>query len=432
MKDQRLLIWIVILLSTALLGEVKITPFGGDFRFSLGIAAYFFGLLWFSVPVLVTGISAGLFIVFFRIGVDAALYGTPWVEGVVQHMPTCFYYVSFAAIISVLKIKTNVEYPLKVGLYGALADIASNCVELLARYGSGIPSNITTGGFLLIILVGLLRSFFVVGLCNMLAIRQVRALGEQRRQELERLMMINSNLFVESFYLRKSMSHIEDITRESYQLYRRLKEISFPDASQALFIAENVHEVKKDSQRILSGLAKIIRQEQMLSKRIGIPALCAMVASTNENYALLLGKKIRIFTRCDVKLSTDEIYPLLSVLNNIVSNAVEAIDGQGHIDMDVKLQEDSVVFTITDNGPGISPDERELIFQPGYTTKFDAEGNSSTGIGLSHASDITKLLGGQIRIWSNPGETRFEVCIPTERLIRKEVAEHAPVLLGGG
>ncbi len=65
MRDHRLFIWVVILLSTALLGEVKMIPFGGDFRFSLGIAAYFFGLLWFSVPVLATGLSAGLFIVFF-------------------------------------------------------------------------------------------------------------------------------------------------------------------------------------------------------------------------------------------------------------------------------------------------------------------------------------------------------------------------------
>ncbi|WP_199613624.1 ATP-binding protein [Paenibacillus alkalitolerans] len=429
MKDQRLFIWIVILLSTALLGEVKITPFGGDFRFSLGIVAYFFGLLWFSVPVLATGISAGLFIVLFRIGMDAALYDTPWTEGVIQHMPTFFFYVTFAVIISVLKIKTNVEYPVKVGFYGAIADISSNGVELLARYGSAAPSDITAGGILLIVLVGLLRSFFVVGLCNMLAIRQVRALGEHRRQELERLMMINSNLFEESFYLRKSMSHIEEITRDSYQLYRKLKDKSFPDAAQALYIAENVHEVKKDSQRILSGLSKIIRLEQILSKRTGIPALCAMVARANENYALMLGKKIEIVTRSDVNLSTDEIYPLLSVLNNIVSNAVEAIDGQGHIYIEVELQEDCVVFMVTDNGPGITSDERELIFRPGYTTKFDAEGNSSTGIGLSHALDITKLLGGDIQIWSAPGETQFEIRIPTERLIRKEVTEHAPVFL---
>lgn len=431
MRDHRFFIWVVILLSTALLGEVKITPFGGDFRFSLGIAAYFFGLLWFSVPVLATGFSAGMFIVFFRVVMDASMNGVPWTEGIVQHMPVFFYYVTFAAVISLLKIKTNVEYPLKVGFYGAFADIASNGAELLIRIGLDVPSNITVHGVLLIVLVGLLRSFFVVGLCNMLAIRQVRAQGEQRRHELERLMLINSDLFEEAFYLRKSMSLIEDITRESYRLSKELKILSPPHAARALHIAENVHEIKKDSQRILSGLSKIIQQERMLSKRIAISVLCSMVVRTNQNYGLLLGKTIELDTRCDVKLSTDEIYPLLSVLNNIVSNAVEAIETQGRIEIRVDLEFDSVVFYVTDNGPGISSDELDLIFHPGYTTKFDIEGNSSTGIGLSHAADIVRLLGGDISVYSVPGQTRFEVRIPSERLIQREEAEHAEILSGG-
>ncbi|GCL74321.1 ATP-binding protein [Paenibacillus naphthalenovorans] len=431
MRDHRLFIWVVILLSTALLGEVKMIPFGGDFRFSLGIAAYFFGLLWFSVPVLATGLSAGLFIVFFRIVMDASLYGIPWTEGIVQHMPVFFYYVTFAVVISLLKIKTNVEYPLKVGFYGAFADIASNGAELLIRMVSGSPTMITIHGVLMIVLIGLLRSFFVVGLCNMLAIRQVRAQGEQRRQELERLMLINSDLFEEAFYLRKSMSHIEDITRESYRLSKELKILSPPHAAQALHIAENVHELKKDSQRILSGLSKIIQQERMLSKRIPISFLCSMVARANKNYSLLLGKTIELDNRCDVNLSTDEIYPLLSVLNNIVSNAVEAIESQGRIELRVDLEFDSVVFYVTDNGPGISHDELDLIFHPGYTTKFDDEGNSSTGIGLSHAADIVRLLGGNISVYSVPGQTRFEVRIPSERLIQREEADHAEILSGG-
>ncbi|MBP1170580.1 MULTISPECIES: sensor histidine kinase [unclassified Paenibacillus] len=431
MRDHKLFIWVVILLSTALLGEVKITPFDGDFRFSLGIAAYFFGLLWFSIPVLATGISAGVFIVFFRVVMDASLYGIPWPEGIVQHLPVFFYYVTFAAVISLLKIKTNVEYPLKVGFYGAIADMASNVAELLIRMGLDAVSNITTQGILLIVLIGLLRSFFVVGLCNILAIRQVRAQGEQRRQELERLMLINSDLFEEAFYLRKSMSNIEDITRESYQLSKELKNLSPPHAVRALHIAENVHEIKKDSQRILSGLSKIIQQEQMLSKRVSISVLCSMVARANENYSLLLGKTIELNTRCDVKLSTDEIYPLLSVLNNIVSNAVESIEIQGRIEIRVDLKFDSVVFYVTDNGPGISSDELDLIFHPGYTTKFDNEGNSSTGIGLSHAADIVRLLGGDICVYSVSGQTRFEVRIPSERLIQREEAEHAEILSGG-
>ncbi|EJW19741.1 ATP-binding protein [Paenibacillus alvei] len=416
MRDQRLLIWSIILLSTGLLGEMKITPFGDDFRFSLGIMAYFFGLLLFSVPVLATGISVGAFVVLFRISLGLLLYDTPVLTGFTQHMPVFFYYVTFAAIISLLKIKANVEYHVKVALYGALADMASNVAELIVRIASGAPASMSYHEGLLIILVGLLRSFFAVGMCNMLAIRQVRAQAEQRRLELERLMMINSDLFEEAFYLRKSMSHIEEITRESYQLYQSLKQRLYPDATQALQIAKHVHELKKDSERILSGLFKIIHQERMLSKRIQITELCAMVVRANTNYSLLLGKQIQWGHCCNINLSTTEIYPLLSVLNNIVSNAVEAIPHDGKIDLQVDLQDDSILFAVVDNGPGISADDLELIFHPGYTTKFDAEGNSSTGIGLSHATDIVQLFKGDIDVTSAPGYTCFHIRIPVERL----------------
>ncbi|MCG7406138.1 ATP-binding protein [Paenibacillus sp. ACRRX] len=430
MRDYRLFIWIIILLSTGLLGEVKITPFGGEFRFSLGIMAYFFGMLWFSVPVLVTGISAGLFVVSFRIAMDGMLHGIPLDDGLVQHYPVFFYYVTFAAVISLLKIKMNVEYHLKVAFFGAFADMASNGAELLIRMASGESTGMTYQEMMLIILVGLLRSFFVVGLCNMLAIRQVRALGEQRRLELERLMMINSDLFAEAFYLKKSMSHIEEITRESYQLYKSLKKESYPYSAQALHIAEHVHEVKKDSERILAGLFKIIQQERMLSKRIVISDLCAMVVRANANYSLLLGKQVEIKACTDINLSTNEIYPLLSVLNNIVSNAVEAITQQGHIRLQGELCDDCILFSVTDNGPGICADEMDMIFHPGFTTKFDAAGNASTGIGLSHAADIVRLLGGDLNVCSDTDFTRFEVRIPVERLTQREAVEGAQILCG--
>lgn len=141
-----------------------------------------------------------------------------------------------------------------------------------------------------------------------------------------------------------------------------------------------------------------------------------MVTRANANYGLLLGKSADIQAECDINLSTTEIYPLLSVLNNIVSNAVEALPHQGRIRVHVDLRDQSILFSVMDDGPGISADELDLIFHPGFTTKFDAEGNSSTGIGLSHAADIVRLLDGDIRVRSVPGNTCFEIRIPVERL----------------
>lgn len=88
------------------------------------------------------------------------------------------------------------------------------------------------------------------------------------------------------------MSHLEDITRKSYQLYMRLMELENKEASTALYIAEHVHEVKKDSQKILAGLSKLMSQEQ-LNLHISITDICDLVIKTNQKYAEALEKPIQ-------------------------------------------------------------------------------------------------------------------------------------------
>ncbi|BBP86859.1 hypothetical protein BsIDN1_04770 [Bacillus safensis] len=47
---------------------------------------------------------------------------------------------------------------------------------------------------------------------------------------------------------------------------------------------------------------------------------------------------------------------------------------------------------------------REIVFDPGYTSKFDAFGTPSTGIGLSYVRELVQELGGHIQI--EPKETK--------------------------
>jgi two-component system sensor histidine kinase YcbA len=418
---ERLLVLTIIMLATAFFGEMKVNPFGGSFRFSLGIAAFFFGLLWFqSVPVLLTGFLTGMFILGFRIGLDVIFSHVAWIESLKAHLPSAFYYFTFSLLIHFIRARKFLESPLLVGLIGASVDFASNMVELQVRRQFNDFPPITWESIFMLLFFGGLRSFFAVGLYNSFSIRQVRAVGEVRQQELEKLRMINTELFQEAFYLRKSMTHLEEITRESYQLYKRLFTTKHTESSIALHIAENVHEVKKDSQRMLAGLSKLINQEG-LAPQLPVPELCGLVIRANQKYAEMLGKEIEFALRCDVNLSTSQIYALLSVLNNLVANAVEAIPSSGWIELVVKLDHRNIIFHVVDNGPGIPHEEREWVFEPGYTTKFDQQGNASTGIGLTHAKGIVHSLQGNLRILSDwEPMTHFEVSIPTDQLLRKE------------
>lgn len=105
---------------------------------------------------------------------------------------------------------------------------------------------------------------------------------------------------------------------------------------------------------------------------------------------------------------------LEQVLINLIKNAVEATDeqhtkGNRHIDVEVKdLRNKCIGLTVSDNGPGISPEVQERIFIPFFTTK-----QQGSGIGLALCRQIIQLHGGQINVSSKPGQgTVFSIILP--------------------
>ena len=419
---NRFLVLLLLMGATAFLGELKMLPFGESFRFSLGTAAYFFGLIWFrTVRPLEAGLCVGLFLLIFRCLLGMQQHGGTFWDHFPEHVPSTIYYLLFATILTITGLRKRLDKPLQVGVIGMIGDFVANIGELAVRDLLGASYQLDAKSLMILLLFGALRSFFAVGVYNMLMIRQVRLLGEQQREEINRLLLINSSLYEEGFYLQKSMSHIEEITRNSYDLYRRLK--GQPElARQALSISEEVHELKKDSQRILAGLDKLMRQERF-SERISLGELGDLVVKANQKYALMLDKDIFFDLNTDVSLATDRIYPLVSILNNLVANAVEAIPFRGRIGVEVHLAEGTMIeWHVWDDGPGIAPEDAEYVFQPGYTTKYDSQGNPSTGIGLSHCMDLAYLLGGCLELLPRQDRTYFVMRMPTSELLNKEVS----------
>ena len=85
------------------------------------------------------------------------------------------------------------------------------------------------------------------------------------------------------------------------------------------------------------------------------------------------------------------------VLTNIISNAIQAIENNGIINIRTYDKEENVYIEITDNGKGISEEIINKIFDPFYTTKSENEG---MGLGLSICYEIIKNHGGNIYIES--------------------------------
>jgi PAS domain S-box-containing protein len=96
------------------------------------------------------------------------------------------------------------------------------------------------------------------------------------------------------------------------------------------------------------------------------------------------------------------------VLDNLVRNAVEAIDGPGEIRISTDLIDRFLVIRVSDTGPGIPPDILNQLFEPFFTTKADG-----TGLGLATAQQIVFEHDGHIEAESEPGSgTTFSVYLP--------------------
>lgn len=128
---------------------------------------------------------------------------------------------------------------------------------------------------------------------------------------------------------------------------------------------------------------------------------------------------IRLECRYDQDFPVREHYRLLSVLKNLVTNAVEAIQadkGRGTVRVRFQTEDGCLLLTVTDDGPGIPPRAMKMLFQVGYSTKFnEATGNINRGVGLPAVQYIVEELKGSVRAESQLGEGAvFYVELPLE------------------
>ncbi len=407
---------LVIVVVTAILGEFKINPFDSPFRFGLGSAGFFFLLLFYKeVPYRITGLVTGIFTTFFRVGLDyVALDTFSFFDSLHTHSPIIGYYFTFALLLGWMKEKKLYENPLILGLFGAFCDAFSNFIEIAIIF-SFSPDYVSSSieKILFVIIIAFVRSFFVVGLFTIFQASKLNAVYQEQRTRFEQIQKILSELYIEGFYLRKTLNDIENVTAKGHTLYRKLKASELPKefSTYALTVAQELHEVKKDNQRILAGLEKVIRHENS-KKTISLSEIIDLSIKSNEKYGIFLQKELHFSTNQRIDFNVETVYPLLVIINNLVANAIEAISTEGHITIKTRKAEDHLIIEVIDNGVGINEDERKVIFEPGYTTKFDENGQASTGIGLSHVKSMVQELGGTIEVLSDNQGTAFTIQLP--------------------
>jgi two-component system, NtrC family, nitrogen regulation sensor histidine kinase NtrY len=206
-------------------------------------------------------------------------------------------------------------------------------------------------------------------------------------------------------------------------------DISQSVATRHAELAKLVQECSRLIEREVSTLAELVNE---FSQFVRFPT--AKLVPTNAN--TIVHQAVEVFSgRLDgitLKTALAENLPqvradgglLRSVIVNLIDNAAEALENSssGEIVVSTVAHSDAetVVICVSDTGTGISPEDKDKLFLPHFSTK-----DRGTGLGLAIAARIVAEHGGSIHVEDNlPIGSRFLVELPAAELTPAAVADH--------
>jgi signal transduction histidine kinase len=123
--------------------------------------------------------------------------------------------------------------------------------------------------------------------------------------------------------------------------------------------------------------------------------------------ARLQGSAVRVVAATSATVVADPVR-LRQALDNLLSNAVRHAPGE-EVVIAVSARDGVAEMTVSDRGPGIAPEDRERIFEPGVRGGAGA----GSGLGLALARAIAEAHGGTLTVVSRPGEgATFTLALP--------------------
>ena len=402
--QQILLIGIFIIIGA----QINMNLFIDNFRISIGTLIFPITFVMFGkYPVLpVTFISA--------VGVLTSRVLSEWLRydqiQFYSFFPEMIFYLVYGTLFYIYSHKKETLSPDCAAVL-FIFDYISNLTELLVRLGAGAFNIKSQFG---ILLVAFSRSLIIYGILFCLHHYKFSLLRREHALRYQRLLLLISKLNGEVVWMKKNTGLIEETMNASYQLYRELEENGTDEtlSRKALGVAKDIHEIKKEYLLILRGLSEALdlnlKDEGMYLTDILTVLKQSLTTESSD-------KKADISFQIQENLYTENHYFLMSVFRNLLTNAIEASEKDNpQIHVIQSTDADSYLFDVTDDGPGILPEDLEQIFSPGFSTKINfTTGEISRGLGLNLVQDLIKnQWNGEIQVSSVPGCTTFHIRIP--------------------
>jgi len=130
------------------------------------------------------------------------------------------------------------------------------------------------------------------------------------------------------------------------------------------------------------------------------------------------GQEMTTKVAADTPSITSDSSRIRQVVGNLLSNAIKYTPEQGHIDVRVSPSDGTtpaagewIVVDVSDTGPGIPPDQVQMLFQE--FTRLNPEAASGAGVGLAISQRLARALGGRITVESTEGKgSTFRLWLP--------------------
>ena len=155
-----------------------------------------------------------------------------------------------------------------------------------------------------------------------------------------------------------------------------------------------------DMNRIIEDVLDFARTTEIKKKKSSFLRILRLAINhVKHPYGIIINlPENDISFRCDSR-------KIEGVMYNLLNNAVQALDGQGEIDITMSADSEFVTIQVRDSGPGIPKEHLERIFEPMFTTK-----KTGTGLGLVICKSIIEQHGGSISVSNKP--TTFTIKLP--------------------
>lgn len=409
-KDILKKLWVRILIYGILLGllcQVYISPFVySSYVVSLGTPAVNTLLLFQpGLPVfpLLGVMSAAACMLRGAVG---AAGGGGFFE---MFLPALFYYGTYCILVSVwFRIcRHDRKFRLMAGMI--VCDFAANTVQL-ALMGHPEGKAVVYSA-----LISVIRGVLVWMLYWMYEWEHLYLRKKEHQSHYAQLNQIVTDIYAESFYLKRSMEDLNELTRKSHQLYEDMESKGI-DGKAALDIAREAHEIRKDYQRVVEGFSSLIHEHE--EKSIRLSYILQIIEDNTKRQITERGKNLNFKVRCQTEMQIQNYYDIFTILNNLLINSIDACEERGNISLSVEEKNQILELTVMDDGCGMDEDTKKYIWGAGFSTKYDKEtGQMSTGIGLCHVANVAEHLGGTIEVESEPLKgTTFCVRLPVNVL----------------